>query len=43
MELTTKQDYTVIGTPQNRLDARAAVTGTKQYTLDLDVPDASRR
>jgi isoquinoline 1-oxidoreductase beta subunit len=40
VELTTKQDYTVIGTPQNRLDALAAVTGKKQYTLDLDVPDA---
>jgi isoquinoline 1-oxidoreductase beta subunit len=30
----------VIGTPQGRLDARQAVTGTKSYTLDLQVPDA---
>ncbi len=33
-------DFTVLGTPQNRIDARDAVTGRKQFTLDLDVPGA---
>ncbi|MEU3732371.1 molybdopterin cofactor-binding domain-containing protein [Streptomyces sp. NPDC033538] len=32
--------FTVIGKPHNRVDARAAVTGRKRFTLDLDVPDA---
>lgn len=32
--------YTLIGTPQNRVDARAIVTGAKKYTLDLAVPGA---
>jgi len=30
----------VIGRPARRLDALAAVTGRKQYTLDLDIPGA---
>ncbi|MFE7228027.1 molybdopterin cofactor-binding domain-containing protein [Nocardioides sp. NPDC057577] len=33
-------DFTVIGTPRTRVDARAAVTGRKQFTMDLQVPDA---
>ncbi|WP_406021565.1 molybdopterin-dependent oxidoreductase [Nocardioides sp. NBC_00850] len=33
-------DFTVIGTPRNRVDARAAVTGHKKFTMDLEVPDA---
>ncbi len=33
-------DLTIIGTPQNRIDALAAVTGRKRFTADLDVPDA---
>lgn len=33
-------DYRVVGTAQGRTDARAAVTGAKVYTTDLDVPDA---
>lgn len=33
-------DFTVIGTPRNRVDARAAVTGRKQFTMDLQVPGA---
>ncbi|MFC9271905.1 molybdopterin cofactor-binding domain-containing protein [Streptomyces zhihengii] len=32
--------FTVIGRPHGRVDARAAVTGQKKFTLDLDVPDA---
>jgi isoquinoline 1-oxidoreductase beta subunit len=38
--LKSYQDFTVIGRPRARLDAHAAVTGTKRYTLDHDVPDA---
>lgn len=30
----------IVGTPQNRIDARAMVTGEMRYTADLDVPDA---
>ncbi|MHA3704511.1 molybdopterin cofactor-binding domain-containing protein [Jatrophihabitans sp. YIM 134969] len=32
--------FTVIGTPQKRLDALAAVTGRKRFTTDLQVPNA---
>ncbi|MGZ3097798.1 molybdopterin cofactor-binding domain-containing protein [Streptomyces sp. H72] len=32
--------FTVIGKPHGRIDALAAVTGRKTFTLDLDVPDA---
>lgn len=38
--LRPKEDFRVIGKPRNRLDARDAVTGKKQYTTDLDVPGA---
>ncbi len=38
--LKARSEFTVLGTPQNRLDAHASVTGTKQFTLDVDVPDA---
>jgi isoquinoline 1-oxidoreductase beta subunit len=38
--LKQRADFTVIGTPHNRIDAREAVTGTKVYTLDTPVPDA---
>ena len=31
---------TLVGRPQNRIDALAAVTGKKQFTLDLQVPNA---
>lgn len=31
---------TVVGTPRNRIDARAMVTGEQQYVSDLDVADA---
>ncbi|WP_158890882.1 molybdopterin cofactor-binding domain-containing protein [Amycolatopsis anabasis] len=33
-------DFTVLGKPQNRLDALDIVTGRKQFTMDLDVPGA---
>jgi len=33
-------EFRVIGRPHNRVDALAAVTGRKQYTLDLQVPGA---
>ena len=36
-------DRTIVGTPQNRVDARAMVTGAFKYTNDLDpVPGALR-
>ncbi|MGH3413262.1 MAG: molybdopterin cofactor-binding domain-containing protein [Marmoricola sp.] len=39
-DLKQPTDFSVIGKPHDRVDARAAVTGTKTYTLDVDVPDA---
>jgi isoquinoline 1-oxidoreductase beta subunit len=30
-------DFTIVGTPQRRIDALEIVTGQKQFTLDLDV------
>ena len=33
-------DFTVVGQPTTRIDARDIVTGRAQYTLDLDVPGA---
>ncbi|MHB1711592.1 MAG: molybdopterin cofactor-binding domain-containing protein [Acidimicrobiales bacterium] len=38
--LKPESAFTVIGTPTRRIDALAAVTGTKQYTMDIDVPGA---
>ena len=38
--LRPKSDFKVIGKPQNRTDARDAVTGKKKFTTDLDVPGA---
>lgn len=38
--LKPRSSYRVIGTPQRRIDALEAVTGRKQFTMDLDVPDA---
>jgi len=35
-----ERDFTVVGTPTSRIDARAMVTGKQRYTLDLDVPGA---
>lgn len=39
-ELKPVEDFEIIGTPQRRDDVRAAVTGQKKYTMDLDVPGA---
>ncbi|MGV9915194.1 molybdopterin cofactor-binding domain-containing protein [Streptomyces tendae] len=38
--LKPRDMFTVIGKPHNRIDALAAVTGRKRFTLDLDVPEA---
>jgi isoquinoline 1-oxidoreductase beta subunit len=40
VELKTLTEHKVVGTPQRRLDARDAVTGRKQFAMDLDVPGA---
>ncbi|MFC4068574.1 molybdopterin cofactor-binding domain-containing protein [Actinoplanes subglobosus] len=40
VELTAREDFTVIGRPQRRIDALDAVTGRKRFTMDLAVPDA---
>ncbi|MDC0712012.1 molybdopterin-dependent oxidoreductase [Stigmatella sp. ncwal1] len=34
------EQYTVVGRPTGRIDARDIVTGAARYTLDLDIPDA---
>ena len=39
-QLKADSELTIVGTPVGRTDARAAVTGTKPYTLDLEVPNA---
>ncbi|MEV0081357.1 molybdopterin cofactor-binding domain-containing protein [Saccharopolyspora sp. NPDC050642] len=39
-ELKPAAEFTIIGRPQNRIDALAAVTGRKQFAMDLDVPGA---
>ncbi|MEO6701446.1 MAG: molybdopterin cofactor-binding domain-containing protein [Jatrophihabitantaceae bacterium] len=40
VQLKPASEFTVIGTPQNRIDALAAVTGRKTFTMDLQVPNA---
>ena len=40
VRLTEAPDFAVIGAPQNRIDALAAVTGRKKFAMDLDVPGA---
>ncbi|MBA0051377.1 xanthine dehydrogenase family protein molybdopterin-binding subunit [Streptomyces sp. AJS327] len=40
VELTPRADFTVIGTPRNRIDALEAVTGRKKFAMDVDVPGA---
>lgn len=39
-ELKPAEQFTVIGTPQRRIDALDAVTGRKKFTMDLAVPGA---
>jgi len=38
--LKSPSQVSLVGTPQRRIDAVAAVTGQKQFALDLDVPNA---
>ncbi|GAB2865180.1 molybdopterin cofactor-binding domain-containing protein [Nocardioides pacificus] len=40
VELKDASDFSVVGTPRNRIDALEAVTGRKQFTTDLKVPGA---
>ncbi|MFF3484334.1 molybdopterin cofactor-binding domain-containing protein [Streptomyces sp. NPDC002701] len=40
VRLKARDQFRVIGHPHSRVDALAAVTGGKKFTLDLDVPDA---
>ncbi|MDJ1132129.1 molybdopterin cofactor-binding domain-containing protein [Streptomyces iconiensis] len=40
VQLKERGEFTVIGTPRNRIDALEAVTGRKKFAMDLDVPDA---
>ncbi|HEY0449652.1 molybdopterin cofactor-binding domain-containing protein [Actinophytocola sp.] len=40
VRLKAAADFTVIGTPRNRLDARDIVTGRKTFGMDLRVPGA---
>jgi isoquinoline 1-oxidoreductase subunit beta len=39
-QLKPESDFTILGTPQIRIDARDIVTGRKQFTMDLQVPGA---
>lgn len=38
--LKPKEQFTIIGKPQNKTDARAIVTGRKKFATDLQIPDA---
>ncbi|MDT4951304.1 MAG: isoquinoline 1-oxidoreductase subunit beta [Pseudonocardiales bacterium] len=38
--LKPRSQFTMIGTPQNRVDALEAVTGRKTFAMDLKVPNA---
>jgi isoquinoline 1-oxidoreductase subunit beta len=38
--LKPESDFTILGTPQSRIDAGDIVTGRKQFTMDLQVPGA---
>lgn len=40
VRLKPREEFTTIGTPRNRVDARDIVTGAKKFVTDLDVPDA---
>lgn len=39
-ELKATSELNIVGSPMGRTDARAAVTGAKRFTLDLDIADA---
>ena len=38
--LKPREEFTVIGTPRTKSDARAMVTGRKKFLTDLQIPDA---
>jgi isoquinoline 1-oxidoreductase beta subunit len=38
--LKPKSQFTLVGSPTRRIDARASVTGSKLFAMDLDIPDA---
>ncbi|MEQ3551063.1 molybdopterin cofactor-binding domain-containing protein [Pseudonocardia nematodicida] len=38
--LKDREEFTVIGTPRTKSDARAMVTGQKKFLTDLQIPDA---
>jgi isoquinoline 1-oxidoreductase beta subunit len=38
--LKKSSDFTVIGTARNHIDSLASVTGTKTFTMDMQVPNA---
>src|SRR5262249_21417838 len=38
--LKDPSDFTILGTPQGRIDALDIVTGRKQFTMDMQVPGA---
>lgn len=38
--LKSPSQFTLIGTPQRRIDAHAIVTGAKVFAMDLDIPGA---
>ena len=38
--LKPQSQYKLVGTPQRRIDALEAVTGRKQFAMDIDVPGA---
>lgn len=40
VELTSSENFTVIGRPHNRIDALDAVTGRKKFAMDLNIPNA---
>ena len=40
VRLKDASQQSLVGTPQRRIDALDAVTGRKQFAMDLDVPDA---
>jgi isoquinoline 1-oxidoreductase subunit beta len=40
VEAELRSHFTIVGTPQRRIDAHDIVTGTKQFAMDLEIPGA---
>lgn len=40
VQLKPESEFTIIGQPQRRVDARDIVTGQKEFVTDFDMPDA---